>query len=102
MPDTELNMPRIMYQIVYHEICNGCTTSRHQEGIRNLVMSAANAGFHGIDVAGQADKYYEPGFDKALEELFASGIARNSLFIQAKVNPYSSNEINPSVPLMMQ
>eukprot|EP00746_Dinoflagellata_sp_MGD_P121926 gnl/MRDRNA2_/MRDRNA2_56960_c0_seq1.p1 gnl/MRDRNA2_/MRDRNA2_56960_c0~~gnl/MRDRNA2_/MRDRNA2_56960_c0_seq1.p1 ORF type:complete len:1285 (+),score=247.53 gnl/MRDRNA2_/MRDRNA2_56960_c0_seq1:89-3943(+) len=93
------NMPRIMYQIAYHKACGDCSDHEHQEVTHDRMKSALNAGFQGIEIVGQPESYRQPGVDQAFSDLFASGTARESLFIQAKVNPQSRVMLNPDVPI---
>eukprot|EP00746_Dinoflagellata_sp_MGD_P005496 gnl/MRDRNA2_/MRDRNA2_110637_c0_seq1.p1 gnl/MRDRNA2_/MRDRNA2_110637_c0~~gnl/MRDRNA2_/MRDRNA2_110637_c0_seq1.p1 ORF type:complete len:541 (+),score=96.09 gnl/MRDRNA2_/MRDRNA2_110637_c0_seq1:96-1625(+) len=87
-----VHMPRFLYGTAW---CKDST--------EDLVVSAVRAGFQGIDTANtHYFRYDEVGVGKGLESLFASGIARDSLFIQTKVNPDYAKELNPDVPIAKQ
>merc|ERR1719316_2305842 len=76
---------------------------QHVEGLKShiegLVQSALHAGFRGIDTAyARSRGNSEPGIGSALASLFASGVAREGVFIQAKVDPnYSEGRIKKQV-----
>lgn len=79
-----VKMPRLIY-----------TTVSQQESTEDHVQRAVHAGFKGLQTAGQPKQYYEPGVGAALKSLFASGISRESLFIQTSFNPDYAAELNP-------
>merc|ERR1719252_27168 len=58
-----------------------------QERTKALVLRGFQAGARGIDTAFAAHRpNCEPGIGAALASLFASGVARDSLFVQIKVH----------------
>ena len=59
-------------------------TAWKEDRTESLVDLALAAGFRGIDTANQRKHYNEAGVGAALRKAFASGIARDSLFIQTK------------------
>lgn len=79
-----VQMPRLIYG-----------TAWKKERTEDLVRRAVAAGFKGIDTAGQPKHYFEPGVGAALKTLFSSGLAREAVFIQTKVNRNYAAELNP-------
>eukprot|EP00746_Dinoflagellata_sp_MGD_P000897 gnl/MRDRNA2_/MRDRNA2_101667_c0_seq1.p1 gnl/MRDRNA2_/MRDRNA2_101667_c0~~gnl/MRDRNA2_/MRDRNA2_101667_c0_seq1.p1 ORF type:complete len:640 (+),score=96.83 gnl/MRDRNA2_/MRDRNA2_101667_c0_seq1:53-1972(+) len=80
-----VQMPRLIYTIPWK-----------QEPIEDLVISAVEAGFRGLDTAGQ------PAVGSALALLLASGITRESLYVQIKLDPKYAGELNPGIPITKQ
>jgi diketogulonate reductase-like aldo/keto reductase len=83
-----VRMPRMLYGASWNHALT-----------KSMVKKAVRAGFRGFDTAGQLRHYrrgythtYEPGVGDALKSLFASGVHRDSLFIQTKVNPTYATE----------
>eukprot|EP00747_Dinoflagellata_sp_TGD_P114599 gnl/TRDRNA2_/TRDRNA2_171960_c3_seq1.p1 gnl/TRDRNA2_/TRDRNA2_171960_c3~~gnl/TRDRNA2_/TRDRNA2_171960_c3_seq1.p1 ORF type:complete len:453 (-),score=67.49 gnl/TRDRNA2_/TRDRNA2_171960_c3_seq1:78-1436(-) len=77
-----VKMPRVIY-----------TTVLQKESVEDQVQRAVRAGFVGIQTANQERDYNIRGVGAALSKLFDSGVARDSLFIQAKVNLNYSPEM---------
>eukprot|EP00747_Dinoflagellata_sp_TGD_P164810 gnl/TRDRNA2_/TRDRNA2_185271_c0_seq1.p1 gnl/TRDRNA2_/TRDRNA2_185271_c0~~gnl/TRDRNA2_/TRDRNA2_185271_c0_seq1.p1 ORF type:complete len:425 (-),score=85.74 gnl/TRDRNA2_/TRDRNA2_185271_c0_seq1:415-1689(-) len=75
-----LQMPRVIYD-----------TAFMADQTENLVQSAVNAGFRGIDMSGSPKQFDQAA--SALGKLFDSGISRDSLFIQSQVNKNLDSEI---------
>jgi len=72
-----------------------------------LVETALDQGFLGVDTACQPKHYHEPGVGEGLQRAFSKGIARESLFIQTKYTPFSGQDPNncpydPKSPLVDQ
>lgn len=77
------------------------------ERTADLVETAVKSGFRGIDTACQPKHYNEAGVGEALERLNASGIRRESLFVQTKFTPLSGQDpstvpYDPAAPLEAQ
>jgi diketogulonate reductase-like aldo/keto reductase len=71
-----VKMPRIIYG-----------TAWKKDRTADLVATAIQTGFRGIDTAGQPKHYNEALVGAALKRLQASGIERESLFLQTKFTP---------------
>lgn len=67
-------------------------TAWKKERTADLVVQAVQAGFRGIDTAGQPKHYDEPGVGEALGRLDALGIARGAVFVQTKFTPLSGQD----------
>lgn len=72
-----------------------------------LVTSAVQAGFRGIDTACQPKHYHEAGVGQALTEITQHGISRDSLYLQTKFTPVSGQDPNnipydPTLPVNQQ
>eukprot|EP00747_Dinoflagellata_sp_TGD_P119439 gnl/TRDRNA2_/TRDRNA2_173012_c4_seq4.p1 gnl/TRDRNA2_/TRDRNA2_173012_c4~~gnl/TRDRNA2_/TRDRNA2_173012_c4_seq4.p1 ORF type:complete len:651 (+),score=88.24 gnl/TRDRNA2_/TRDRNA2_173012_c4_seq4:264-1955(+) len=68
-----VQMPRLVYSVMSQKV-----------DTQDLVLSAVNAGFRGLQTDGGAK---ELDVGAALSQLKSSGVARDSLFIQSSVNP---------------
>eukprot|EP00747_Dinoflagellata_sp_TGD_P006526 gnl/TRDRNA2_/TRDRNA2_116188_c2_seq4.p1 gnl/TRDRNA2_/TRDRNA2_116188_c2~~gnl/TRDRNA2_/TRDRNA2_116188_c2_seq4.p1 ORF type:complete len:447 (+),score=66.89 gnl/TRDRNA2_/TRDRNA2_116188_c2_seq4:103-1443(+) len=78
-----VQMPRMIFRTA----CKDESTEALTKCAESSVLGAVRAGFHGIDTAFATDRgNTEPGVGAALASLFASGVERDSLFIQTKVN----------------
>eukprot|EP00747_Dinoflagellata_sp_TGD_P168818 gnl/TRDRNA2_/TRDRNA2_196116_c0_seq1.p1 gnl/TRDRNA2_/TRDRNA2_196116_c0~~gnl/TRDRNA2_/TRDRNA2_196116_c0_seq1.p1 ORF type:complete len:752 (+),score=138.93 gnl/TRDRNA2_/TRDRNA2_196116_c0_seq1:1-2256(+) len=78
-----VKMPRLMYrtrETIYK-------VREKEPSVDELVQSAVRAGFRGLDIA---DQQYVRGTGVALASLFQTGVKRDSLFIQSRINPRSS------------
>ena len=71
-----VKMPRIIYG-----------TAWKKDRTADLVVQAVQAGFRGIDTAGQPKHYNEPLVGEALNRLKAFGFQREDLFLQTKFTP---------------
>ena len=67
-------------------------TAWKKERTAELVIKAVQSGFHGIDTAGQPKHYDEALVGEALQSLKLQGIARDSLYLQTKYTPLSSQD----------
>lgn len=67
-------------------------TAWKKEHTRDLVIKALQTGFRGIDTAGQPRHYNEPMVGEALQHMFQQGLARESLYLQTKYTPISSQD----------
>ncbi|WP_235185915.1 aldo/keto reductase family protein [Methylomarinum vadi] len=76
-------MPRIIYG-----------TAWKQERTEDLVVTAVQAGFRGIDTACQPRHYQEPLVGTALQRLQTQGIGRKDLFLQTKFTPLPGHDPN--------
>ena len=76
-----VKMPRIIYG-----------TAWKKDRTADLVMQAIQAGFRGIDTAGQPKHYNEPLVGTALQRLKDHGIERETLFLQTKFTPLSGQD----------
>jgi diketogulonate reductase-like aldo/keto reductase len=82
-------------------------TAWKKERTADLVVSAVQAGFRGIDTAGQPRHYDEPRVGEALGRLKAEGIGREDLFLQTKFTPLAGHDperipYDPDAPLKTQ
>lgn len=88
MPSEDRKQPRIaMPRIIYG-------TAWKQERTEDLVVTAVQAGFRGIDTACQPKHYEETLVGTALKRLQTQGIGRNDLFLQTKFTPLSGHDPN--------
>ena len=71
-----VKMPRIIYG-----------TAWKKDRTADLVVQAVQAGFRGIDTAGQPKHYNEPLVGEALNRLKAFGFQREDLYLQTKFTP---------------
>ena len=76
-----VKMPRIIYG-----------TAWKKDRTADLVVKAVQAGFRGIDTAGQPKHYNEPLAGTALQRLKDHGIEREALFLQTKFTPLSGQD----------
>lgn len=76
-----VKMPRIIYG-----------TAWKKDRTADLVVQAIQAGFRGIDTAGQPKHYNEPMVGTALQRLKDHGIEREALFLQTKFTPLSGQD----------
>jgi diketogulonate reductase-like aldo/keto reductase len=76
-----VKMPRIIYG-----------TAWKKERTADLVEKAIQAGFRGIDTAGQPKHYNEASVGTALQILKNQGIEREALFLQTKFTPLSGQD----------
>jgi diketogulonate reductase-like aldo/keto reductase len=67
-------------------------TAWKKDRTADLVVKAIQAGFRGIDTAGQPKHYNEPLVGEALHRLKNHGIERESLFLQTKFTPLSGQD----------
>lgn len=67
-------------------------TAWKKERTADLVVQAVQAGFRGIDTACQPRHYDEPLLGMALNRLKKQGFERESLFVQTKFTPISSQD----------
>ena len=67
-------------------------TAWKKEHTRDLVINALQAGFKGIDTAGQPKHYNEPMVGEALQVMQQQGLERESLYLQTKYTPLSSQD----------
>lgn len=67
-------------------------TAWKKERTRDLVIKALQAGFRGIDTAGQPRHYNEPMVGEALQFMKQQGLERESLYVQTKYTPFSSQD----------
>ena len=67
-------------------------TAWKKERTADLVVKAVQAGFRGIDTAGQPKHYDEPLVGTALHRLKNLGIEREALFIQTKFTPLDGQD----------
>jgi len=74
-------MPRIIYG-----------TAWKKEHTADLVVKAVQAGFRGIDTAGQPKHYEEPLVGEAIVRLKDDGVERKDLFLQTKFTPVSGQD----------
>jgi len=82
-------MPRLIYGTAWKETRVGPGATAR------LVAEAVRAGFTGIDTACQPKHYHEPGVGEGLKQMFAEGVARETLFIQTK---FSRNQDLDTIP----
>ena len=68
-------------------------TAWKKERTADLVVRAIQAGFRGIDTAGQPKHYDEPLVGVALDRLRGQGIRRQALFLQTKFTPLSGQDL---------
>lgn len=78
---TGVKMPRIIYG-----------TAWKKDRTADLVVQAIQAGFRGIDTAGQPKHYNEAQVGTALQRLKDHGIEREALFLQTKFTPLSGQD----------
>jgi diketogulonate reductase-like aldo/keto reductase len=72
--EIEQNVPMFIYGTAWKE-----------DQTKELVKTALEAGFRGIDTANQRKHYHEEGVGKALSEVFNEGLVdREDLFVQTK------------------
>ena len=76
-----VKMPRIIYG-----------TAWKKDRTADLVVTAVQAGFRGIDTAGQPKHYNEALVGAALQRLKNLGIEREGLFLQTKFTPISGQD----------
>ncbi|UCD31288.1 MAG: aldo/keto reductase [Desulfobacterales bacterium] len=76
-----VKMPRIIYG-----------TAWKKDRTADLVVQAVQAGFRGIDTAGQPKHYNEPLVGIALNRLKDHGIERKALFLQTKFTPLAGQD----------
>jgi len=76
--------------VLMHNIIYG--TAWKKERTRELVINAVQAGFRGIDTAGQPRHYNEPMVGEALQVIKQRGVERESLYLQTKYTPVSSQD----------
>ncbi|MFZ0483390.1 MAG: aldo/keto reductase [Desulfobacterales bacterium] len=76
-----VKMPRIIYG-----------TAWKKDRTADLVVQAIQAGFRGIDTAGQPKHYNEALVGTALQRLKDHGIEREALFLQTKFTPLSGQD----------
>lgn len=93
---SDVKMPGIIYG-----------TAWKKEQTRDLVVNALQAGFAGIDTAGQPKHYNEPMVGEALQIMEQQGLARESYYLQTKYTPVSSQDpenlpYDPSFPIAQQ
>eukprot|EP00746_Dinoflagellata_sp_MGD_P133115 gnl/MRDRNA2_/MRDRNA2_66800_c0_seq2.p1 gnl/MRDRNA2_/MRDRNA2_66800_c0~~gnl/MRDRNA2_/MRDRNA2_66800_c0_seq2.p1 ORF type:complete len:249 (-),score=37.93 gnl/MRDRNA2_/MRDRNA2_66800_c0_seq2:439-1185(-) len=69
-----IRMPRLLFSIAWR-------TWAKQERIAEMLRGAVKAGIRGFDTAG------EPAFKMAFASMWGSNISRESVFIQARLNP---------------
>ena len=81
-----VNMPGIIYG-----------TAWKKERTAELVVKAVQAGFRGIDTAGQPKHYDEALVGEALQHLNRQGIGREALYLQTKYSP-SANQDPAQLP----
>jgi diketogulonate reductase-like aldo/keto reductase len=67
-------------------------TAWKKDRTADLVVKAIQAGFRGIDTAGQPKHYNEPLVGEALHRLKNHGIEREALFLQTKFTPPSGQD----------
>ena len=67
-------------------------TAWKKERTRDLIINALEAGFRGIDTAGQPKHYNEPMVGEALKAMNQRGLNRESLYLQTKYTPLSSQD----------
>jgi diketogulonate reductase-like aldo/keto reductase len=67
-------------------------TAWKKDATSSLVKSAVHAGFRAIDTANQPRHYNEPQVGEALDALTASGVSRESLFLQTKFTPIDGHD----------
>ncbi len=77
----DIKMPRLIYG-----------TAWKKERTAHLVENAVLAGFRGIDTACQPKHYEEQLVGNALRRLFASGIERETLYLQTKFTPLAGHD----------
>jgi diketogulonate reductase-like aldo/keto reductase len=78
---TGVKMPWIIYG-----------TAWKKERTKDLVVRAIQAGFRGIDTAGQPKHYNESMVGAAISRLKEHGVKRESLFLQTKFTPLSGQD----------
>ncbi len=76
-----VKMPRIIYG-----------TAWKKDRTADLVVKAIQAGFRGIDTAGQPKHYDEALVGEALQRLKNEGVEREALFLQTKFTPLSGQD----------
>lgn len=69
-------------------------TAWKKERTADLVVKAIEAGFAGIDTAGQPKHYEEALVGQALQRLGSMGVQRRNLFLQTKFTPISGQDPN--------
>ena len=84
-----VTMPRLIYGTAWKETRVGPGATAR------LVAEAVRAGFTGIDTACQPKHYHKPGVGEGLKQMFAEGVARETLFIQTK---FSRNQDLDTIP----
>jgi diketogulonate reductase-like aldo/keto reductase len=67
-------------------------TAWKKDATTGLVQEAVRAGFTAVDTANQPKHYSEPLVGDALTALAASGVARESLFLQTKFTPLNGQD----------
>jgi diketogulonate reductase-like aldo/keto reductase len=67
-------------------------TAWKKDQTADLVVQAVQAGFRGVDTAGQPKHYSEPQVGTALNRLSGLGIAREALFLQTKFTPLAGQD----------
>jgi len=91
-----VNMPGILYG-----------TAWKKERTTDLVCKAIDAGFRGIDTACQPKHYAEQLVGEALQRKWEQGVGRESLYLQTKFTPLSSQDpeqvpYDKSAPVALQ
>jgi diketogulonate reductase-like aldo/keto reductase len=91
-----VNMPGIIYG-----------TAWKKERTAELVVQAIQAGFRGIDTAGQPKHYDEALVGEGIHSLSRQGIRRDDLYLQTKFTPLSSQDpdqvpYDKNAPLALQ
>lgn len=78
-------------------------TAWKKESTEACVALALSCGFRAIDTANQPKHYHEPGVGEVLTKYFASGNARESIFIQTKFTPVDGQDsrlpYDPKAPI---
>lgn len=69
-------------------------TAWKKQRTADLVETALEQGFLGIDTACQPKHYHESGVGEGLQRALSKGIQRNSLFIQTKYTPFKGQDPN--------
>merc|ERR1712151_1473431 len=69
-------------------------------GIGEFLQVAVQAGIRGFDLSGQKADATEPKIAAAFASLFESGIKRESLYIQAKIDIYEAARLHPDMPIV--
>jgi diketogulonate reductase-like aldo/keto reductase len=91
-----LRSPRIIYGTAWKKL-------RTQE----LVRTAIQQGFRGIDTAGQPRHYHEAGVGAAVAACLNEGLSRQQLYLQTKFTPLPGHDpqrvpYDPGAPLALQ
>jgi diketogulonate reductase-like aldo/keto reductase len=82
-------------------------TAWKRERTADYVRMALEAGFRGVDTAGQPKHYDEAGVGVALADALRSGVRREDLFVQTKFSPLGAHDparipYDPNAPLAAQ